>query len=72
MSAQHRDRASHAHVNPCEWVWKNVKHDRIGKTGVTSKDDLKPWVIGAVRRLQKRPALVRAFFPDPRLRYIAV
>jgi transposase len=20
-------------LNPDEWVWKNVKHDRIGKTG---------------------------------------
>ena len=28
-------------LNPDEWVWKNVKHDRIGKTGVTSKQDLK-------------------------------
>jgi transposase len=28
-------------LNPDEWVWKNVKHDRIGKTGVTSQDDLR-------------------------------
>ncbi len=27
-------------LNPDEWVWKNVKHDRIGKTGVTSRQDL--------------------------------
>ena len=26
-------------LNPDEWVWKNVKHDRIGKTGVTSKQE---------------------------------
>jgi transposase len=57
-------------LNPDEWVWKNVKHDRIGKTGVTSKQDLKAKAIGALRRLQKRPALVRAFFADPYLRYI--
>jgi transposase len=57
-------------LNPDEWVWKNVKHDRIGKTGVTSKDDLKSKAIGALRRLQKRPGLVRAFFADPHLRYI--
>ena len=57
-------------LNPDEWVWKNVKHDRIGKTGVTSKQDLKSKAIGALRRLQKRPALVRAFFADPHLRYI--
>ncbi len=58
-------------LNPDEWVWKNVKHDRIGKTGVTSKEDLKSKAIGALRRLQKRPGLVRAFFADPNLRYIA-
>jgi transposase len=57
-------------LNPDEWVWKNVKHDRIGRTGVTSKDNLKSKAIGALRRLQKRPRLVRAFFADPGLRYI--
>ena len=57
-------------LNPDEWVWKNVKHDRLGKTGVTSTDDLKSKAVGALRRLQKRPRLVRAFFADPRLRYI--
>lgn len=57
-------------LNPDEWVWKNVKHDRIGKTGVTSKQDLKAKAAGALRRLQKRPGLVRAFFADPHLRYI--
>jgi transposase len=57
-------------LNPDEWVWKNVKHDRIGKTGVTSKDDLKSKAVGSLRRLQKRPGLVRAFFADPHLRYI--
>jgi transposase len=57
-------------LNPDEWVWKNVKHDRIGKTGVTSKEDLRSKAIGALRRLQKRPGLVRAFFADPHLHYI--
>ena len=57
-------------LNPDEWVWKNVKLDRTGKTTVTSKDDLKATVISALRRLQKLPALVRGFFADPCLRYI--
>ena len=47
-----------------------LHHDRIGKTGVTSKQDLKSKAVGALRRLQKRPGLVRAFFADPHLRYI--
>src|SRR5512144_532059 len=52
-------------LNPDEWVWKNVKHDRIGRSSVTGADDLKAKAIGALRRLQKLPALVRAFFADP-------
>ena len=57
-------------LNPDEWVWKNVTHDRIAKTGVTSKDDLKTKATTALRRLQKLPHLVRAFFQDPNLAYI--
>jgi transposase len=57
-------------LNPDEWVWKNVKHDRIGRGSVTSADDLKAKAIGALRRLQKLPALIRSFFADPDLRYI--
>ena len=57
-------------LNPDEWVWKNVKHDRIGKAGVASEHDLKTKAIAALRRLQKLPALVRGFFADPHLRYI--
>jgi transposase len=57
-------------LNPDEWVWKNVKHDRIGKIGVTSKDDLKTKATNALRRLQKLPHLVEGFFRDPNLAYI--
>ena len=42
-------------LNPDEWVWKNVKHDRIGKTGVTSKQDLKSKAIGALRQAAETP-----------------
>jgi transposase len=57
-------------LNPDEWVWKNVKADRIARAGVTSADDLKTKAIGALRRLQKLPHLVRGFFADPNLHYI--
>jgi hypothetical protein len=39
---------------------------------VASKDDLKAKAIGALRRLQKLPGLVRGSFADPHLRYISV
>ena len=50
--------------------WKNVKHDRVGRTSVTGPDDFKTKITGALRRLQKMPHIVRAFFGDPDLRYI--
>jgi transposase len=57
-------------LNPDEWVWKNVKHDRVGRAGITSATDLKAKATNALRRLQRLPHLVRAFFADPNLRYI--
>ena len=57
-------------LNPDEWVGKNVKHDRIGKTNITSADDLTGKAEQALLRLQQLPQLVRAFFSDPDLSYI--
>jgi transposase len=57
-------------LNPDEWVWKNIKHDRVGRTGVTGADDFTAKIGGALRRLQKMPHIVCAFFADPELRYI--
>jgi hypothetical protein len=47
-----------------------LTYDRVGRTSVTGPDDLKTKVIGALRRLQKLPHIVRAFFADPDLLYI--
>jgi transposase len=57
-------------LNPDEWVWKNVKHDRIGRSGVTSAADLHTKATRALQRLQDLPGIVRGFFADPDLRYI--
>jgi transposase len=56
-------------LNPDEWVWKNVKHDRIGKAGITSAEDLRKKAERALRRLQRIPGLVMAFFSDPHIQY---
>jgi len=56
-------------LNPDEWVWKNVKHDRIGKAGIRSAEDLQTKAERALRRLQRLPGLVCAFFSDPHIRY---
>jgi len=57
-------------LNPDEWVWNNVKNDRIGRGVIMSADDLKAKAIGALRRLQKLPGTVRGFLRDPKLAYI--
>lgn len=57
-------------LNPDEWVWKNVKHDRIKRAVPMSQADMKRLAIGALRRLQKLPQIVRGFFADPQLAYI--
>jgi transposase len=57
-------------LNPDEWVWKNVKNDRIGRGVIMNAADLKAKAVSALRRLQKLPALVRGFFRDPSLAYI--
>ena len=51
-------------------MWKHVKHDRLGRAGMTGPGDLKAKALAALHRLQKLPHLVRGFFRDPSLRYI--
>jgi transposase len=57
-------------LNPDEWVWNNVKNDRIGRAVIMSKGDLKARAVSALRRLQKLPDIVRGFFRDAKLAYI--
>jgi transposase len=57
-------------LNPDEWVWKNVKNDRVAKQVPMNKAELKSLALGALRRLQKLPNIVRGFFADPHLAYI--
>jgi transposase len=52
-------------LNPDEWVWKHVTHDRVGRAGVSGPGDLKAKALAALHRLQKLPHLVRSFFRDP-------
>jgi hypothetical protein len=51
-------------------VWKNIKHDRVGRTTVTGPDQFKALAVAALRRLQAMPHIVRGFFGDPNLAYI--
>jgi transposase len=57
-------------LNPDEWVWKNVKHDRAGKTAPNGKNELRRGIQNAVDRLRRTPAIILGFFRDPDLSYI--
>ena len=57
-------------LNPDEWVWKNVKHDNLGRASAKSEGDLAKFANAALARLKVLPQKVQAFFGDPALRYI--
>lgn len=57
-------------LNPDEWVWKNIKYDRVGKTPIADGNHLKTVVTSALHRLQKQTNKIRGFFADPYLVYI--
>jgi transposase len=57
-------------LNPDEWVWRNVKGHRLGRSQVAGPDDLRRKVLSALHRLQRLPGVVQGFFRDPALRYI--
>jgi transposase len=57
-------------LNPDEWVWKNVKHDNLGRASVKSESELAEFASIALAKLKALPDKVRAFFGDPALSYI--
>lgn len=59
-------------LNPDEWVWKNVKHDQVGRAGIQRKSELFGLATRALERLQQLPEVVRGFFRDPSLAYIGM
>jgi transposase len=58
-------------LNPDEWVWKNVKHDNLGRASAKSETELAQFANAALARLKALPDKVRMFFGDPALRYIS-
>ena len=59
-------------LNPDEWMWKNVKHDGVAPAAPKGPEQMKAVVTARLRRLQRLPQIVRGFFGDPELAYIAV
>lgn len=59
------------HLNPDEQVWAHVKR-QVSRQFVQSKEDMRRLALGALRRIQKLPALVRSFFLQPECKYAAI
>jgi transposase len=57
-------------LNPDEWVWKNVKHDNLGRASARSVQDLAEFALVVLERLKETPEKIRSFFGDPALRYV--
>jgi DDE superfamily endonuclease len=57
-------------LNPDEWVWKSIKHDRVGKMASRSVVEMRNGISRAVARLQSTTDFVLGFFCDPDLAYI--
>lgn len=57
-------------LNPDELVWKNVKHDQIGRASIRNASELHPRAVAALERLRDLPEIITGFFRAPRLAYI--
>ncbi len=58
-------------LNPDEQVWAHVKR-QVARQLVQSKDEMKRLALGALRRIQKLPALVKSFFRQPECQYAVI
>jgi transposase len=58
-------------LNPDEWVWKKIKHDRVGKLAARTIDEMSNGIQKAVSHLQSSTEAVLSLFRDPDLSYIA-
>ncbi|MDN0083886.1 IS630 family transposase, partial [Crenobacter sp. SG2305] len=55
-------------LNPDEQVWAHVKR-QVSKRLVQNHEEMKRLAIGALRRIQKLPGLVKSFFRQPECQY---
>ena len=58
-------------LNPDEQVWAHVKR-QLSRQLVQSIDEMKRLALGALRRIQKLPELVKSFFHHPECRYASI
>jgi transposase len=58
-------------LNPDELAWNVLKNGIVGKSTVKDRGELKSKVISGLRRIQKNPEKVKAFFQHPKTKYAA-
>lgn len=58
-------------LNPDELAWNTLKNGIVGRSTVKNKDELKAKVIGGLRKIQKKPELVKSFFQHEFTKYAA-
>lgn len=49
-------------LNPDEWFWSHLKCRQLANLGPADIDDLEHDIRNAVRRIRRRPALIRSFY----------
>lgn len=58
-------------LNPDELAWNVLKNGIVGKSTVKDRSELKSKVISGLRKIQKNPEKVKAFFQHPKTQYAA-
>ncbi len=53
-------------LNPDEWVWKSIKHDRVGKMAARTVDEMSE----GIKKAESGADIIVSFFRDPDLSYI--
>jgi transposase len=59
-------------LNPVEQTWNYTKRHNIGKRTIKGPDHLKKLALGALRKLQKLPDVIRGFFRHPECAYAVI
>ncbi len=58
-------------LNPDEWVWRNLKSGVMGRLQHFTKETMKAEAISHLRRLQRKPEIIKSFFHSETTRYAA-
>lgn len=58
-------------LNPDEWVWRNLKSGVMGRLQHITKETMKAEAISHLRRLQRKPEIIKSFFHSETTRYAA-